>query len=306
MKKIRHTFDRMKQFFKILSDNWKTHYRLTVTAEENHDEKFSFILTPQRIVVVVVSSAVGLIALTALIISITPLKYYIPGYTTHEEHLLYKEVAHQVDSLSLMVQQNQQYIDNFYRILNEDILDDENHIENTEVSAANHNTQERSEKGREAIDKVMDEADLILANHNKNDYSKVSILHRANISSITLYSPTSGSLVREFDLSSSHYGIDIRNKRNTIITSVADGIVIFSGFDPKNGNTIIIQHPGGIISIYMHNEILLKSTGSKISMGDPIARMGCSGDDDMTYSHLHFELWYNGFPVNPLDYIAIN
>ena len=79
----------------------------------------------------------------------------------------------------------------------------------------------------------------------------------------------------------------------------------YTGFDPMNGNTIVIQHPGNIISIYKHNEVLLKSVGAKVNMGEAIAKMGSSGQNRMQSAHLHFELWYNGFPVNPLDYIVI-
>ena len=151
------------------------------------------------------------------------------------------------------------------------------------------------------------QAEDLLANHLKSEEenSKLPVSHRADISNITLYTPTTGILIQEFDAASNHYGIDIQNKKNTIITSVAEGIVIYTGFDPMNGNTIVIQHPGNIISIYKHNEVLLKSVGAKVNMGEAIAKMGSSGQNRMQSAHLHFELWYNGFPVNPLDYIVI-
>lgn len=304
---VKELFGKGKQLFKSLSDNWKTHYRFTIKTEENHAEKFSFILTPKRIFVVVGSSAVGLIALTALIISVTPLKYYIPGYTTREEHQLYMQVAGQVDSLELLLSQNQQYLDNFFLLLNEDIMNDENHLA-TEETSENQGIQERSQRQKEAMNEIIDEADLLLSENvrSEEDNSKIPVSHRANISNIVLYPPTTGAIIREFNLSSNTFGIDIRNVKNTLVTSVAEGIVIYAGFDPNSGNTLIIQHPGGIISIYSHNESLLKSVGSKVNMGEPVAKMGNSGNDGFKYPHLHFELWYNGFPVNPLDYIVMN
>jgi murein DD-endopeptidase MepM/ murein hydrolase activator NlpD len=300
-------FGKIKQFLKKLFSNWKTRYRFTVKTEDNHEEKFDFILTPQRIIVVTATAAVLLIALTAFIISVTPLKYYIPGYTSLEEHRMYLQVSAQVDSISQLVKQNQQYLDNFYNVINERNIEDENSVVMDKSRMANHELKERTEDEIEAMKEVDMQANDLLTNYlrTEEENSKLPVSHRADISNITLAAPATGILIQGFDMARNHYGIDIQNKKNTIITSVAEGIIIYTGFDPTNGNTIVIQHPGNIISIYKHNEVLLKSVGAKVNMGEAIAKMGSSGQGQMQNSHLHFELWYNGFPVNPLDYIVI-
>ena len=300
-------FGKIKQFLKKLFSNWKTRYRLSIKTEENHEEKYSFILTPQRIFVFGGTAVVVLIALTAIIISVTPLKYYIPSYTTLEEHKLYLKVSAQIDSISLLAQQNQQYLENFYNVINENITDDENSVAAGKSKAASHELTERKEEEMEAMREVDMQAEDLLSNRLKTEEenSKLPVSHRADISNITLHTPTTGILIQEFDAASNHYGIDIQNKKNTIITSVAEGIVIYTGFDPQNGNTMVIQHPGNIISIYKHNEVLLKSVGARVNMGEAIAKMGSSTQNHKQSAHLHFELWYNGFPVNPLDYIVI-
>lgn len=300
-------FGKLKQFLRKLFSNWKTRYRLSIKTEENHEEKFNFILTPQRIIVVTATAAVLLIFLTTLIISVTPLKYYIPGYTSLEEHRMYLQVSAQMDSISQLVQQNQQYLDNFYNILNDKNIEDENSVIMDKSRKASHELTERKEDEMEAMREVDMQATDLLADHLKTEEenSKLPVSHRADISNITLAAPATGILIQDFDMSRNHYGIDIQNKKSTIITSVAEGIIIYTGFDPTNGNTVVIQHPGNIISIYKHNEVLLKSVGAKVNMGEAIAKMGSSGQDRMQTAHLHFELWYNGFPVNPLDYIVI-
>ena len=305
---ISQLFGKVKQFLRRLFSNWKTRYRLSIKAEEeNHEEKFTFILTPQRIFVIGGTAAVLLIALTAIIISVTPLKYYIPGYTSLEEHKLYLQVSAQMDSISQLVQQNQQYLDNFYHVINESDIEDENHVVMDKSRMASHELKERKEEEMEAMREVDMQANDLLANHlrTEEENSKLPVSQRADISNITLAAPTTGVLAQEFDVASNHYGVDIQNKKNTVITSVAESIVIYTGFDPQNGNTMVIQHPGNVISIYKHNEVLLKSVGTKVNMGEAIAKMGSSGQNRMQTAHLHFELWYNGFPVNPLDYIVI-
>ncbi|MBQ9510066.1 MAG: M23 family metallopeptidase [Bacteroidales bacterium] len=292
---------------KKLFSNWKTRYRFSINAEENHEEKFNFILTPQRIIVVTATAAVLLIAFTAFIISVTPLKYYIPGYTSLEEHRMYLQVSAQVDSISQLVKQNQQYLDNFYNVINEKNIEDENSVVMDKSRMASHELKERNDEEMEAMREVDMQANDLLTNYlrTEEENSKLPVSHRADISNIMLSAPATGILIQGFDLAKNHYGIDIQNKKNTVITSVAEGIIIYTGFDPTNGNTIVIQHPGNIISIYKHNEVLLKSVGARVNMGEAIAKMGSSGQGRMIDSHLHFELWYNGFPVNPLDYIVI-
>ncbi len=305
--KITQLFGKFKQFLKKLFSNWKTRYRFSVNSEENHEEKFNFILTPQRIIVVTATAAVLLIFLTTLIISVTPLKYYIPGYTTLEEHRMYLQVSAQMDSISELVKQNQQYLDNFYNVLNGTNLEDEKNVSIDKSQMASHELTERKEDEMEAMREVDMQASDLLTNHlrTEEENSKLPVSHRADISNISLAAPATGLLAEEFDMARNHYGIDIQNKKNTVITSVAEGIIIYTGFDPTNGNTMIIQHPGNVISIYKHNEVLLKSVGSRVSMGEAIAKMGSSGQGRKATAHLHFELWYNGFPVNPLDYIVI-
>lgn len=300
-------FGKIKRFFKKLFSNWKTRYRFSVKTEENHEEKFNFILTPQRIIVVTATAVVLLIALTAFIIGVTPLKYYIPGYTTLEEHRMYLQVSAQIDSISQLVQQNQQYLDNFYNVLNERNIEDENSVVMDKSRMASHELKERKDDEMEAMREVDMQANDLLTSYlrTEEENSKLPVSHRADISNIMLAAPATGILIQGFDMAKNHYGIDIQNKKNTIITSVAEGIIIYTGFDPTNGNTMVIQHPGNIISIYKHNEVLLKSVGAKVNMGEAIAKMGSSGQDRMQNAHLHFELWYNGFPVNPLDYIVI-
>ncbi len=305
--KITQLFGKFKQFLKKLFSNWKTRYRFSVNSEENHEEKFNFILTPQRIIVVTATAAVLLIFLTTLIISVTPLKYYIPGYTTLEEHRMYLQVSAQMDSISELVKQNQQYLDNFYNVLNGTNLEDEHNVSIDKSQMASHELTDRKEEEMEAMREVDMQASDLLTNHlrTEEENSKLPVSHRADISNISLAAPATGLLAEEFDMARNHYGIDIQNKKNTVITSVAEGIIIYTGFDPTNGNTMVIQHPGNVISIYKHNEVLLKSVGSRVSMGEAIAKMGSSGQGRKATAHLHFELWYNGFPVNPLDYIVI-
>ena len=82
-----------------------------------------------------------------------------------------------------------------------------------------------------------------------------------------------------------------------------DGTVIYDGWSDEDGYTIHIQHDGDIVSIYKHNEKLLKKTGDKVSAGMPVALVGNTGKLS-TGDHLHFELWHKGETVDPAKYIS--
>ena len=92
-------------------------------------------------------------------------------------------------------------------------------------------------------------------------------------------------------------------QKKTRISSVLDGTVIVSTWTAETGYIIVIQHQKNFISIYKHNSILLKSVGDFVKAGDHIAVIGNSGE--LTSGpHLHFELWHNGEPVDPENYIS--
>ena len=80
---------------------------------------------------------------------------------------------------------------------------------------ASHDLTERDNAQKEAMEEVDNQANMLLSNNvrTEEDNSKIPVTHRANISNITLYTPTTGMIVKNFDMASNHYGIDIQNKK---------------------------------------------------------------------------------------------
>jgi murein DD-endopeptidase MepM/ murein hydrolase activator NlpD len=117
-----------------------------------------------------------------------------------------------------------------------------------------------------------------------------------------LFTPLKGLVTNGFNLNEAHYGVDIVAKENEVIKAAQNGTVIFAEWTAETGNVIIIQHDNKFISAYKHNSALLKQQGEEVKSGEPIAIIGNSGVLS-SGPHLHFELWYDGFPVNPESYI---
>lgn len=124
-----------------------------------------------------------------------------------------------------------------------------------------------------------------------------------DVSSMTIFRPTAGLVTKSYDALDQHLGVDIAASPNQSVVSVLDGTVLMSTYTSDMGYTICIVHPGELISVYKHCESSLKKTGDRVKQGDVVALVGRGTDRALQGSHLHFELWYQGQPLDPEKYI---
>ena len=90
-------------------------------------------------------------------------------------------------------------------------------------------------------------------------------------------------------------------EENTPIKAISDGRVIFAEWTAETGYVIILDHNKGILSVYKHNAALSKSQGDIVQGGEVIALAGNTGEYTTGF-HLHFELWIEGYPMNPMNF----
>lgn len=98
-----------------------------------------------------------------------------------------------------------------------------------------------------------------------------------------------------------HSGIDIGADYGDAVAAADNGVVVSSGWMGGYGNAVIIDHGGGISTLYAHNSELLVEEGARVRKGQIISRVGSTGYS--TGPHLHFEVRENGSPVNPVSYL---
>ena len=103
--------------------------------------------------------------------------------------------------------------------------------------------------------------------------------------------------------STNHKGIDIGASSGSAIVAALDGKVVYTGYNVARGNYVMIDHGGGIITLYQHglNGSIRVSSGQSVKQGQTIMGVGSTGYS--TGPHLHFEVWENGTPVNPINYV---
>ena len=120
-----------------------------------------------------------------------------------------------------------------------------------------------------------------------------------------LFPPTKGSISQDYNPEEKHFGVDIIAVQNSPVKAVAEGTVIFAGWTSDTGYVLIIKHRFNLISVYKHNASLSKDQGDLVRAGEVIATTGNTGELT-TGPHLHFELWSDGYPINPTNFIDFN
>ena len=113
--------------------------------------------------------------------------------------------------------------------------------------------------------------------------------------------PVQGFRTRGYDARTGHYAVDIAVEEGTVVRSIGDGYVILADWTHDGGYSIAVQHADGYVSVYKHNQRLLKHVGDRVRDREAIAVSGNSGEVT-TGPHLHFELWQNGLAQDPSYY----
>mgnify|MGYP001818757269 CR=1 FL=1 len=268
-------------------------YRLVIQNESTYEEKISFKLSRLNVFVTGSLCIIGLIGLTILLIAFTPLREYIPGYSSTKLKRQATELTYKTDSLVNTLNYTNRYLDNIRMVLRGD-------IENTEINRDSLFEQFKLDPSSVDLNPIREDS-LLRAEVALED--KYNLFERdSDKTNLVLFPPISGTLSENFNRDKKHYAVDITAPRDTPIKAVANGIVIFAEWTTETGYVIIMEHKDGLLSVYKHNGSLSKSQGDIVRAGEVIASVGNTGEFT-TGPHLHFELWDNGNPVNPLDFI---
>lgn len=276
-------------------------YRLIILNEDTFEEKLSFRLSRLNVFVVIGMLAIILVFLTSYLIAFTPLREYIPGYKdTNVQEELY-ELQLKADSLEQAVKAKGLYIDNMRIILQGENPEEQQITETKADSASRANFKGISNKKTRADS-------LLRADYEAQNRYNISVgkkgLSRSDLplSKLNFFTPLKGLITNKFNASLQHFGVDVAAASNEAVKAAYDGTVVFSAWTAETGNVIVIQHVGNVVSVYKHNSVLLRKQGAFVRAGESIAIVGDSGEYS-TGPHLHFELWINGLPVNPENYM---
>ena len=280
--------------------NWLTSkYLLIIRNEENFAEKTTFSFNYARLLLLL--AGVGLIVLGVAVYLVTVgLEQWLdPRHAQMEANRQVLELSMTIDSLEQEVSNKDVYIENIRRIISGETIDQEE-----------ESSLESDLLSTELSGTIQPLDSQFRADFEGSELSEITALpivtstNSYELRDIYLFNPLDGIVTNGFNPKEDHFGIDIVSKENEPVLSVADGVGVMSSWTLDGGYVIAVQHVGSLISVYKHNSELFKNVGNFVAAGEVIATIGNTGE--LTSGpHLHLELWHNGNPVNPQEYIAL-
>ncbi len=271
-----------------------SNFRLALIDNQSHKQLLTLHFTRTSFFVTIVSILVMLCAAIYSIIAFTPVRTFIPGYPDAVSKRAAIQNAITIDSLQTVIYKWGLYSENLKRVM--EGMDP--------VKIDSLITAGMQEHAAASDIKEIMKRDSLLREHVKEEEQfGISARTKRNlpIEGMHFFCPLKGVVSQGYDPIIHPY-IDITAPEGSVVKATLDGTVIHAGWSEDTGYTIQLQHEGDIISIYRHNEKLLKKTGDKVTAGSPIALVGNTGEIS-TGAHLHFELWHKGEAVNPTLYI---
>jgi murein DD-endopeptidase MepM/ murein hydrolase activator NlpD len=290
--------------------NSKQQYRIFIRNDETLQEIFSLRLNFIAIYGFVATVFVILFAFIWLLIAYTPLKRWMPGYDDIYIHPEYVKLSKKVDEVEAAYNEQLYYIESFRQILLGTAS------ENSEVTPLNSINNDKSQLFKTEEISESDTAKPLISisnvssvQNNQTESAGFITLKAENtpsanqsIKQIYLIPPVKGVIIQAFDPVKRHYGIDLSAPQNTPVKAILGGRVLSAEWNLDTGNTVCILHDNNIVTFYKHNAANLVTAGTYVSAGEAVAIIGNTGTKT-TGPHLHFELWIDGSPVNPVEYI---
>jgi len=229
-----------------------------------------------------------------LIFSYTPLGYLLPENIKNRNKQNIELAISRVNNMERQINAQEKYIANLQKvILGETSIDSIYTINNAVFSE-----EAKSIK----VDTTISEVEQILDENIKKNISQLKKKQEKALDHLFLFDPVAGEISQKFRIPN-HPGVDIVTKKDTPIKACLSGVVLHSSYDDQDGHTIILSHENEIISVYKHAKTVYVQVGDKVKTGKTIGVVGSTGERS-TGPHLHFELWSDMGPLNPLDYFS--
>ena len=266
-------------------------FRFAIINDNSLEEVFNIKFSRARLLWLTAAILLAISVIFVLLLGYTPLRNLIPGKSkTHVQNELIMMIQ-KADSLEKSLGNYSLYTKNLKKVLSDsvsndivqDLFEDDFIVKEFDFQPSAEDSILRAEVEAE---------ESISLNSN---------LKEKKLSSFFI-KPVNGLITEEFNKKIGHFGIDVVSKKGAFISSIDDGMVLFSSWTHEFGYVLVVKHQNSFISFYKHNSEVFKSKGDYVKSGEMIAIIGNSGKYS-TGPHLHFELWKGSSPVNPMNYI---
>ncbi|MDR0711720.1 MAG: M23 family metallopeptidase [Prevotellaceae bacterium] len=272
----------------------RSKYRLIIYNDMTYAEVWYMRLS--RLNVLTFFGVITLVVVAAVVslIAFTPLREFIPGYPDSKTRRNIVQNAQRLDSLEQKVQRWVLYNDNLSRILSgEEPVDietasDSSLAQRYQAIMLTHSIEDSL--FRRQVEE-MEQLNLTMLNTSESP---------SNGNNLYFFPPVRGQVASTFNPQEQRFGVGITPASGSAVMAARDGILVAANWTIENGYVIAIQHNLNIVTIYKNNKQLFKQVGVHVNAGEIIA-ITDAGKDNGT---LLFEIWNNGTPVNPEQYIV--
>ncbi len=275
---------------------WRDRFRFAIFNDTTYEEVWRLRMTKSNALLAAAMLFLLIIGINTSLIAFTNLREFIPGYpdVTLRRNIIMNAIL--LDSL----ERELEIRDKYFHDLNA-VISGRQPIEHITV-------RDTSRDYSNIVFRRSVEDSIFRARIEQEE--QYTLLARAegpergtSLASIHFFPPVKGIVSSNFDMRTRHYATDIVTQPKAVVSSTLDGTVIMTGWTMETGFVMMIQHSNNIISVYKHNARLLKEMGEKVWAGEAISIVGDSGELYTSGPHLHFELWHNGEPLDPTQYI---
>ncbi|CAI8316655.1 MAG: Murein DD-endopeptidase MepM [Formosa sp. Hel3_A1_48] len=290
---MKHSKTSNKSQKKKLTKKLLHKYRLVILNEDTFEERFAMKLTRLNVFIFGSLFALLLIGFTTVFIAFTPIREYIPGYTSPTLQKQAITLEQKTDSLMNLTRMNELYMASIKDVLNGQVSSETINKDSIYAALAAEVDPENLNPSR---------ADSILREKVDNE-DKYNLFESAqSVKNFVFFPPVKGTVSSGFSIEEQHYAVDIAVPKNTPVKAAADGRVVLASWTSDSGFVIVVDHGNQLLSVYKHNSSLTKTQGELVKAREVIAISGSSGELS-TGPHLHFELWNDGNPIDPLAFI---
>lgn len=247
-----------------------------------------------QLVSVIILFSIILFVFNYLIFSYTPIGRILPENIKNRNKQRIEEAAARVADLNRKIDLQDLYISNLQKVILGEISIDSLYFISEEIST---NVSQEIK-----VDTSSTQEERILAEHIRESVERNTSKEPTLTKQLFLYDPIVGTISQGFSLPN-HPAVDIVAEKDAQIRACLEGIVLHASYSDEDGHTVIIRHENDIVSIYKHAKTINVKAGMQVKTGQTIGIVGSSGTRS-TGPHLHFELWSDVEPLDPMDYLS--
>lgn len=271
---------------KTIWERLRVKHRVAVINEETLEERLHMRLSLLNFMLLFTGVLVLTLGVFALLIWLTPLKNYLPGYNENIKQELVDQ-TYRVDSLQGVLDLQTAYLNTIRDVVSGNVhTDSVPTLDSLELLQKQEMLAERS--------KVLDE---FISDYEAREKDNLMLFDQAVSQKVTtLFRPVQGVITESFDMQAAHYGITVETITGANITATLTGTIVYENYVLNEGWMMMVQHDADYLSLYYGLLKPFKPVGATVQAGETL---GLVADGTV-----RFELWQKGLPLNPEEVIS--